>query len=209
MLNRLRDLAFSLLPVEKRFQRIYRRNEWESSESISGPGSELGATEALRAALASLILDRGIRSILDAPCGDFHWMKHVISEVDVDYVGLDIVRDLIEQNSHDYDSPRVKFDHGNIITDKLPKADLIVCRDCFIHLSFEDTAAAVANFKRSGSTFLLTNSYPWVERNGDIPTGRYRFINLILPPYNFPPPMQKIEESDPGKEMWLWELAQL
>jgi SAM-dependent methyltransferase len=209
MLNPLKELIFSLLPTEMRFERIHAKNRWSSEESISGQGSELAATEALRIALPQLFRELKIERVLDAPCGDFNWMRHVIREAPVHYIGMDIVHDLIDRNHDLYGSETVKFLHGNIITGPVPQADLIICRDCFIHLSFRDTARAIENFKDSNSRYLLTNSYPAIKQNEDITTGRWRFINLSVPPYSYPTPRIKIEETEAGKEMWLWELAQL
>jgi SAM-dependent methyltransferase len=209
MLNPLKEFIFNLLPTEKRFERIHAKNRWSSEESVSGQGSELAATEALRAALPPLFRELKIERVLDAPCGDFNWMRHVLAEAPVHYVGMDIVRDLVDRNNELYGSQTVEFRHGNIMTGPVPEADLIICRDCFIHLSFRDTARAIENFKASKSRYLLANSYPDVSRNEDIATGRWRFINLALPPYSYPPPQRTIKETEPGKEMWLWELAQL
>lgn len=209
MLNPLKELIFSLLPTEKRFERIHAKNRWSSEESVSGQGSELAATAALRVALPALFRELKIERVLDAPCGDFNWMRHVLREAPVHYVGMDIVHDLVDRNNELYGSKTVEFRHGNIITGPVPKADLIICRDCFIHLSFRDTARALENFKASKSRYLLANSYPDVSRNEDIATGRWRFINLALPPYSYPPAQLKIEETEPGKEVWLWDLAKL
>lgn len=208
MIKRLKRLVFGLLPTEWRFSYIHSTNQWRSDESVSGRGSELASTETIRRELPRLIRELGVERIVDAPCGDFNWMRHVVDEVPVHYIGMDIVRDLIRRNAEAYESERIEFRHGNIITDAIPRADLIFCRDCFIHLSFRDTASALANLKASGSKYLLTNSYPDVECNSDIVTGQWRAMNLALPPYGYPEPLLKIREK-PGKEMWLWELAAL
>ena len=209
MLNPLKEFIFNLLPTEKRFERIHAKNRWSSDESVSGQGSELAATAALRAALPRLFRELKIERVLDAPCGDFNWMRYVVEETRVHYLGMDIVRDLVDRNNELYGSDRIEFRHGNIITGPVPQSDLIICRDCFIHLSFRDTARAIENFKASKSRYLLANSYPDVSRNEDIATGRWRFINLALPPYSYPPPQMKIKETEPGKEMWLWDVTQL
>ena len=47
----------------------------------------------------------------------------------------------------------------------------VLCRDCFIHLSFGDASRAIANFKRSGATFLLATTHTGVPENVDIPSG--------------------------------------
>ena len=206
---KVKGLAFRFLSTEKRFEYIFAANRWKSEESVSGTGSELAATEALRRELPGLVSDLGIRTLLDAPCGDFNWMHHVIGQLPVRYIGIDIVRDLIDQNKERYSGDRIEFRHGDIITGPVPDADLILCRDCFIHFSFRDTARAIATFKESGAKYLLTNNYPGVELNKDIATGQWRSMNLSLPPYDFPEPLIKIQEDRPWKQMWLWEFSRL
>ena len=39
-----------------------------------------------------------IKRLFDAPCGDFNWMPQVLKGVEVDYIGSDIVEDLIVKN---------------------------------------------------------------------------------------------------------------
>src|SRR5579859_3324001 len=63
------------------FTAIYRLNYWNEGKpaetSISGPGSNLDATTRARDALLQVIAEFGVRSLLDAPCGDLFWMRHV------------------------------------------------------------------------------------------------------------------------------------
>src|SRR5579885_1138281 len=59
------------------FSEIYRSNQWGASESVSGLGSELSATERVREELPKIVREFGVRSMLDIPCGDFHWMRQV------------------------------------------------------------------------------------------------------------------------------------
>src|SRR5262249_48072014 len=47
------------------------------AESVCGPGSSLSQTDEIRRMLPLLISETGTRSFLDAPCGDFNWMRHV------------------------------------------------------------------------------------------------------------------------------------
>ena len=104
----------------------------------------------------------------------------------------------------------------DITRDRLPCADLVLCRDCFVHLSHRQIAAAVANFVRSGSEYLLTSTYTDWPRNEDVRTGGFRPLNLQLPPFNFPPPLSFIHEKEPderaqyhGKGLGLWRLSDL
>jgi len=89
-------------------------------------------------------------------------------------------------------------------------------RSRIIHFSNRHIAAAIKNFKRSGSTYLLTNTYPRGSQNKNIRTGDFRYVNLLSPPFNLPTPLRQIEEKLPeereqffGKTLALWKLADL
>ena len=199
-----------------RFQRIFEENAWGNSESISGEGSNLARTAVVRAALPGLLARHGVRSLLDAPCGDFYWMKEV-DLGDVDYIGVDIVPDIIALDVERYTGPRRRFLLGDLVDGSLPKADLILCRDCLVHLPYHETRKALENMQRSGATWLLTTTFTGPRENRDIAIGDWRAINLEQPPYNFPKPVDVIcEESDevdeelgafPDKSLGLWRLA--
>jgi hypothetical protein len=107
-----------------------------------------------------------------------------------DYVGADVVLALINRNQLEYGAPNRRFMHADLTKDKLPKADLILCRDCLIHLSFKDALATIRNFRKSGSRNLLITTDRSVEANRPIRNGGYRAVNLQLPPFNFPPPLE-------------------
>jgi hypothetical protein len=59
------------------FTHHYQQNEWGDQESISGPGSTLEYTANLRAKLPELCERLGVRPLLDAPCGDFNWVREI------------------------------------------------------------------------------------------------------------------------------------
>src|SRR5260370_61794 len=95
--------------IEHRFTWVYKRNHWGDRESVSGPGSTLRYTENLRKQLPLLFAEYKVRKVLDAPCGDFNWMQEDVKEIDIDYVGADIVPQLVENNNALYKSERVGF----------------------------------------------------------------------------------------------------
>lgn len=218
---RFRDgvyLSRKELGADDVFDRIYEQNAWSATGSASGPGSERRQTEDVRALLPGLLKRLGAGSMLDAPCGDFAWMK----EVDLgacNYVGGDIVDALVAEDEKTYGGPRRRFQRLDVRADPLPAVDLIFCRDCLIHLSFKDGLAALENFKRSGAAYLLTTTHPDVPENTPIRTGDYRPINLALAPYRLPSPLELHRDRyepapgerliDPGKSLGLWRLADL
>jgi hypothetical protein len=202
----------------ERFQQIFEENAWGNAESVSGEGSNLERTRAVRAALPGLLARHNVRSILDAPCGDFYWMKEVALG-DIDYIGADIVPEIIERDVEWYAGPKRRFVLSDLVSDPLPAADLILCRDCLVHLPYSETWKALENFTRSGATWLLTTTFTGPRENHDIALGDWRAINLERPPYNLPRPVEVInEESDevdeelgafPDKSLGLWRLADL
>mgnify|MGYP001476487912 FL=1 len=187
-------LAKRFATAEDRFKHIYETNHWDEAESVSGPGSTLEETEPIRRELPALLAELGASSLLDLPCGDFHWMQHTDLS-GVRYIGGDLVGDLIERNRAKYASDGVTFQKIDLVNDTLPAVDAILCRDCLVHLSFDDAQAALANIALSGARWLLTTSFPEVARNDDIVTGQWRPINLTLPPFNLSEPKKIIAEN--------------
>jgi len=195
------------------FSEVYRKNVWGESETRSGSGSGLEQTSMIREKLPALVKSLGARSLLDLPCGDLHWIKRVDLGIDA-YIGGDIVRDLIEQNRESYGDPKRTFLVFDVTKEKLPKLDLILCRDCLGHLSFKDIQSAVWNFVRSESTYLLTTTFPKLDVNRDIRTGGWRRVNLQNPLFNFPEPVEFINEgcterdgAYADKSLGLWKLS--
>ena len=198
--------------IEAIFDGIFRDNDRGRDESVSGPGSCLAQTHEIRKLLPFLLEDLGVRTLLDAPCGDFHWMQHVKLGVD-NYFGIDIVKELIARNRHKYGRSNRHFLIGNLASDPLPRADLILCRDCLVHYSYADIFRIIGNLRRSGSTYLLMTTFPGREENQDIQTGGWRPLNLERAPFGLPRPLRIISEkcTERGgifsdKSLGLWRL---
>ena len=214
-LDTVRYYLFRRTYMERTFAPFYTENLWGDEESVSGPGSNLARTAKLRTELPDLLQEISARTLLDAPCGDFNWMKDTQLPIR-QYIGVDVIPDLITRNQKLYGNDQTRFALLDLTRDELPRVDVILSRDCLIHFSYRHIAAAIKNFKRSGSTYLLTNSYPAWRENTDIRTGDFRHLNLTLPPFNFPAPLKLIEEKYPeeqsqffGKILGLWRLSDL
>jgi len=200
--------------AEKIFTRIYARNSWRNAESKSGPGSTVGRTDLLRSRLSELIRELGAHSLLDAPCGDFNWMR-LTDLPGVEYLGADIVSDLVQANNLLYGSPSRKFVHIDMLRGPLPQADLVLCRDGWVHFSFSDITDALGAIKKSRSTYLLTTTFTACIKNTDVPTGDWRPLNLDLAPFRFPPALRVVLDGPlpdgtyPDKVLGLYRIDDL
>jgi len=191
------------------FSEIYQTNAWQDSESVSGRGSTLARTTAIMAQLPLLLQDLNVKTLLDAGCGDFNWMKRV-ALTDIDYIGIDVVPELIARNRERYENEHATFAVVDITRDRLPVADAILCRECFIHLSLRNIQAALRNFQNGSATYLLCTTHPAVSANTDCPDGGWRSLNLQLPPFGFPEPIRLlVEDEELGKCLGVWRLKDL
>lgn len=202
--------------LSERFSEIYVKNIFGGKESRSGEGSNLEQTTEIRREIPILVKKYGIKTFLDAPCGDWFWMKETRLGVEK-YTGVDIVNSLIEKNQQQFGSDSINFISLNLVADQLPQSDLIFCRDCLVHLTFSDIQKMVANFKKSKSTYLLTTTFINRKINVDlVGDDIWRPLNLELPPFNFPKPLAYINEKCTeyhgefaDKNLGLWSLEDL
>src|SRR5215467_12691036 len=140
------------------FQTIFEENRWGSSESPSGRGSTVAYTNPLRPLLERCLKTLNVKVFLDAPCGDFNWMKYVTLPNGTRYIGGDIVVPLVHDLQKNYGSDRYSFHTIDIVEGPLPEAALWLCRDVLFHS----------------------------RKNDDVKAGGFRFINLRLPPFMLP-----------------------
>ena len=203
-----------IFSMRETFSHISDVNLWGSSESVSGEGSTDSETQRLKNDLIRLLSELKIKTLLDAPCGDFQWLSTVNLPVEK-YFGVDVEHKNIEKLMKQHGEKK-QFSTADICKDTLPLSDLILCRDCLVHFSFEDICKAIDNFKQSGAKYLLTTTFTDCNENMDIITGDWRTLNLQISPFNFPTPIKIITEGCmqnnglyKDKSLALWKLVQL
>jgi hypothetical protein len=174
------------------FSQIYRDGTWTegtSDESLSGDGSTIEATSRARAIIERVVREHSVRSVLDAPCGDFNWMRHVDLN-GASYTGCDIVANVVEGLNAKFAGASRRFVAMDLVENVPPAHDLIVCRDCVMHLPNRDVARLLANFSASGSRLLLLTVHARATSNDEIDrVGGYRAVNPLLEPFNLPKPL--------------------
>ena len=174
------DAAGGASRMEQVFSRIYRDNEWQGS----GPGSTAETSFEYRYFLESFLRTNRIRSVLDVGCGDWRFSRYIPWE-GVQYVGMEVVPDVVEANRRRYACDSVRFVCADARSVELPPADLLIMKDVLQHW----TNAEVAEFLprvRAYRFALITNTTNRVEANRDCPTGGYRYLDLTRPPFSVP-----------------------
>ncbi|MCL4229391.1 methyltransferase domain-containing protein [Candidatus Dependentiae bacterium] len=196
------------------FEHIYTTNCWGSCETRSGTGSEILHTREIRMLVPAILKALGVKTLLDAGCGECNWIKEA-KDLDLDlYIGADVVPSMVEINRQRFGDDMHCFLHLDIVSEKLPKADAILCRDCLAHMSHADILSSLRNFKRSGAKYLIATNYPNIKKNTvDVGTGGYYPINLLEAPFNLPQPIMLFAElsAEPdakraGKWLCVWRL---
>lgn len=207
--------AVRTLGLKEKFSEVYDKNIFGGGLSRSGEGSDMIQTEVIRREIQHLIRTLGVRSFLDAPCGDWYWMRHVDLPLE-QYIGVDIVEAIVLKNRRQFGSETINFECLNLAESELPRVDMIFSRDCLVHLSYSDALKIIANFKRSGARYLLTTTFTSREANEDLGAGFWRPLNQQLAPFNFPPPKLLINERCTeghnrftDKCLGLWELQDI
>jgi len=197
------------------FRLAYRDNLWRGAETPSGAGSSTDQTRVIAAALPRLCATYGVGSLLDIPCGSFNWMADVDLR-GIRYTGGDIVPEIVADATRRDGRRGRRFLVLDLTRSPLPAADLLLCRDCFVHLSYSDITRAVANIRKSDIEYLLTTTFRAESAFRDIVTGDWRPLNLEAPPFVFPPPLELLHEecTEHGgafadKALGLWRVGDL
>jgi hypothetical protein len=157
-------------------------------------------------------------------------MKEIVDEFD-DYIGGDIVDEAIVNNNKNYANDKVKFINFDLLSDNIPKADLLIVRDVIGHLPIEDGKDVINKILNSDCKFLLSTTWAkknyngWVKcedgevdrQNEGVEYGRFYPVNLMSEPFNLPEPEFFLEEDvvvdnfDKGlrKVLALWDLSKI
>jgi SAM-dependent methyltransferase len=203
-----------LVLKKKVFTTIYKSNHWAQSDnlpgekvSVSGPGSNVNMDGFinLKKNIDNFIENYEIKSILDMPCGDFLWLNEIIKEKKINYLGIDIVDELIVENRKNYQNTNTFFECYDIINYIPSKQfDLILIRDLFIHLKNSDIHKIIDNLKKIDFKYVALNSSN-NKINIDGTIGQHRKVNLLIEPFNLKKPSLVINDGEKDKFIYIFK----
>lgn len=187
-------------------------SRFDKRRSISGVGSDIGTIKMLQSLqfISGVIKKYSVHSMLDI-CGDLNWQMESM-EIDLidTYVGIDISRRVIDMNKERFRFHSNKhFSTWDLTSCSFPKYSnaytstiessfqLYVIKDVMFHLSLSQAIRVAENLKQSGalvmaSTFNINHGNRLSPEFS--PNGNYWKINLALPPFNFPKPIECVDD---------------
>jgi hypothetical protein len=197
---------------EEHYTRIWERGDWGTPKSSVWARPEY--TETIQIELPRIIERYGIRSMFDAPCGDFTWMRYVVmfeglAQPAFRYIGGDVVAPMVSALSEQ--GWQGEFRVHDLLADPFPEVDLWFCRDCLYLYSFEDQASVFRRFLDSSIRFLALTSH-FNHINIDQESGPEREVNYLAEPFRFPKPLEQVldwtyEVDRPGlkpRALYFW-----
>ncbi len=196
------------------FTSIFKSKHWAHGDmpdeyiSVSGHGSNINTEQSknLIFSLVEFIKKHDINSILDMPCGDFLWMNKLLKQSKIsNYLGLDIVEEIINENIKLYENEHISFKSCDIVDyETTEHFDLVLMRDFFIHTNNEDIKKILMNIKKMNIKYFAFENYS-ISKNIDVIPGRHRKINLKLDPFNLSEPFYSFKDHEIDKFIYIYK----
>jgi SAM-dependent methyltransferase len=182
-----------LSETERAFTDIYTNGIWGRDaygQGTSGPGSSLAQGQPFIEYVQDFLQNHAIQSVVDLGCGDWV-LAQKISWGDRDYIGIDVVENLVKKNQSLYASDTIHFLHLDAAIESIPAADLLICKDMLMHLPNSAVLRILSELKRFKYCLFVNDVNPsGVARgiaNSDTHTGGFRYLDLTQPPFNVVP----------------------
>ena len=166
--------------ARNRFSEIYSSGAWGRG---SGVGSLADNNIEYLGFLRRFMMNNAISSVVDLGCGDWQFSRFINWE-GINYTGIDIVSSVVDSNQNEFGSENIKFQTFSSI-EKLPSADLIICKDVLQHLPNYLISKYLDGIYSKCKFGLITNDeYPSNKQNHDIESGDWRSLRLDKEPFN-------------------------
>ena len=161
--RKIEDRRNASLSTEEVFTIIYQGNKWggKKGEFSSGSGTTNSRiTSSYLSAVSRLALREQFAGLdfVDLGCGDFHVGRQLLPFCR-NYVGVDIVKSLIQHNQERFGSEHVNFLHLNIVEDPLPIGEVCFVRQVFQHLSNQQILSVLPKLNQY-RWVIITEHYP-------------------------------------------------
>jgi hypothetical protein len=191
--------------VKEIFSSIYSKNEWGGTrgEFCSGNGSTDERVVSLYVSMvARFAQSEGFmeKKFVDLGCGDFR-VGQLLVPLCEDYIGVDVVENLVLRNQAEFGNQSVRFTCLDIIEDNLPAGDVCFIRQVLQHLSNVQIHKILLKLNKYKWVFVtehhpldLDLRIPNVEKTpgADIRLVENSGVYISSPPFSVPPALVEI-----------------
>lgn len=192
------------------FSKIYANSRWggEDQPFYSGPGSHTAEVIIPYVeAVARYIQEHNAKTIVDIGCGDFSVGSELLKRCpEVDYIGVDVVEDLIEFNNTNFGTDKIRFKCTDASDGDLPPGDTCLIRQVLQHLSNDTILRVMQNVNSAYEHVIVTEHFPARTRSpnldkrtgGDTRVGLGSAVYLDKPPFSLNGLKQILSVEDPS-----------
>jgi hypothetical protein len=187
------------------FEKIYKNGTWNDkiiNIPKSGPGSSIENTTKYRELLDMLCDTLHITSIVDLGCGDLTWIPHTTAFKNCKYIGIDIVKSLIDNHSEKY--KQHTFMCLDATSDVIPEGDMVIVRDILFHLTFEEVNNVLNNIKGKFKYYLITSSNN-ISNSDTFNSYHFHNLNIRIPPFNIKNYQVVLQEPKFNRDILLFD----
>lgn len=175
--------VFKLKKTDKQiFTDVYKRNAWIGG---SGPGSKIENAGPFLTYLQNFIDKQKISTIVDIGCGDWELMKNIRIPDHIQYLGLDIVDEVITNNQAKYSKNNVHFKAVDSVEELSSyNGDLLIIKDVLQHWHKDKIFYAIKNIIPNFRYAIIVNSIK-LQRSADLDseTEEARLLDLKEAPF--------------------------
>lgn len=154
------------MPPQKAAEEWIKFQRKTYPQEMCGPGSNYANTRNIVKQLPQVLKDLGITFLIDMGCGQFTWMREVLEQTDIAYLGIDVDDLMLEANRNAAEAlgARVQFVRGSIHNPQevLPNAypvlsTGIIARDVLIHELPQNIPPLVEKWSQLAKYLLTTH----------------------------------------------------
>ncbi len=134
--KKIPQLNYICTEMQQKFTDIYDKNFWIKG---SGAGSYPENTVEYNKFIIEFIKSNNIKTVIDLGCGDWQSSHLIYNNVDVEYLGIDCVNSVIQNNIKNYLRPDRAFKCIDFINNlhEIKNGDLCIIKDVLQHWELE------------------------------------------------------------------------
>ncbi|MDR1333528.1 MAG: hypothetical protein LBJ69_03965 [Holosporales bacterium] len=209
--RRVMSILSRVLSDKEIFDEIYKNHSsWGSSEHSSGYGSVKKYAIPYLEYLQKFIDTMKPDSILDFGCGNWELMQHIVIPSHIQYLGVDVVDSVIQDNKDKYERDNIRFEAIEGTDDiKQHNGGLLIVKDVFECWDNNRIKYFLSNIIQNFKHVIFADYFdPSGARNNsaNAVAGPAREIDLEAPPFNLKCQDSKVYEINFNEKGQKWKM---